>query len=296
MATIQLTPEKIFLLQHVDRENLEPGSYEFPDFLLIGPQRTGTSWLRENLSFHPEIFMPSKKELYFFNKLITKSGSNYTSDRLEWYSEQFNPRFSDIVKQNASYLKNTRNIHSLDLSLKKLFAPCRKGEATASYAVMRESLIEEIKILNPDIRAIMLIRNPIERAWSHAKKDLLRQTNKTLDEVSFDEFMKFYSKDYQLRCGRYSEIIKKWDLIIGKNNLFIGIYDDIGTRPEDLLRKIFNFLGVSDRSECINVSLSRVVINKTKAEIIPATHRDFLLGLFGDELEELNETFHLGWS
>jgi hypothetical protein len=296
MATIELTTEKISRLRHVNRHDLKPGRYEFPDFLLIGPQRTGTSWLHENLCFHPEIFMPSKKELYFFNKLITKSGANYTSDRLEWYSARFTPGFSDIIRQNALHLKNTRSLGSLNFSFKKLFSPCMKGEATASYAVMKESLIEEIALLNPDIKTIMLIRNPLERAWSHAKKDLLRQTQKTLQEVSIDDFKKFYSKDYQLRCGGYSEIIRKWGLIIGRDKFFIGMYDDIETRPNDLLRNIFSFLGVSDSREHINSLLSSVVINKTTKEVIPERHRAFLLDLFRDELEELNQTFKMRWN
>lgn len=41
----------------------------FPDFLIIGPQRTGTSWLAENLRSHPQIFFTRPKELFFFDLL-----------------------------------------------------------------------------------------------------------------------------------------------------------------------------------------------------------------------------------
>jgi hypothetical protein len=39
----------------------------FPDFLIIGPQRTGTTWLHAHLRFHPQIFLSEPKELYFFS-------------------------------------------------------------------------------------------------------------------------------------------------------------------------------------------------------------------------------------
>jgi len=54
-----------------------------PNFMLIGAQKCGTSWLAAMLRQHPDIFVPEKKELHFFNLK-----SNYARG-IEWYRKQF---------------------------------------------------------------------------------------------------------------------------------------------------------------------------------------------------------------
>lgn len=52
-----------------------------PDFLCIGSQRAGTTWLHECLREHPDLFLPEQKELHFFNSSFDKG--------LEYYSSMF---------------------------------------------------------------------------------------------------------------------------------------------------------------------------------------------------------------
>ena len=51
------------------------GARPLPDFLIIGPQRTGTTWLHAHLRFHPQIFLSEPKELYFFSSLEQRDPS-----------------------------------------------------------------------------------------------------------------------------------------------------------------------------------------------------------------------------
>src|SRR5690606_11946368 len=53
--------------------------YSFPDFICIGAQKSGTTWLYENLKLHPDIFMPDKKELHYFNLNYHTSLAYYNS-------------------------------------------------------------------------------------------------------------------------------------------------------------------------------------------------------------------------
>lgn len=70
MAKIKIDNKLMTKFNHIPINDLAPGEYDFPDFLLIGPQRTGTTWLHRNLILHPDIYMPPEKELYYFNNLI----------------------------------------------------------------------------------------------------------------------------------------------------------------------------------------------------------------------------------
>ena len=46
----------------------------FPDFIGIGAQKAGTTWLHRNLQAHPGIWMPKEKELHYFDEKITQEG------------------------------------------------------------------------------------------------------------------------------------------------------------------------------------------------------------------------------
>lgn len=239
--------------------------------------------------------MPAKKELYFFNKLIVKKGKNYTSDRIEWYSSKFIPTIYDLIIQNALNIKRIKSLKTLNLNYKRYFFSGIKGEATASYAAMPEELINEIVTLNEKIKVIMLIRHPTYRAWSHAKKDLVRHHRKSLKDVTFQEFKDFYTRDYQLRCGRYSDIITKWSRFVPEDRFFIGNYDDLKNKPHDLLKRIFVFLEVSVRDNNINNYLAQKVINTTGIENIPEDHKKLLLELFEEEISKLTGKYNLEW-
>ena len=72
---------------HVSRRDLSLAS--FPDFLIVGPQRTGTTWLHANLREHQEIFLAEPKEIFFFNRLKTPDHPKFESNDLSWYLKFF---------------------------------------------------------------------------------------------------------------------------------------------------------------------------------------------------------------
>lgn len=302
MATISLTKELISKLKHINIDSLKTGKYNFPDFIIIGPQRTGTTWLHHNLIKHPQIFMPSQKELFFFCNLIDKEANrHYYSDRLEWYSDKF---ASFNIENLVNFLK--MNVKNVVINRKPEGTLCRfrhylgnnviKGEATASYAAMDESLIRELICLKPDIKIIMFIRHPYDRAWSHAKKDLVRESSRSFEDVTLEEFKEFFSSDYQVRCGRYTDIIEQWQKFTKKEQLFVGVFDDIKKAPKNVLKDVFSFLGVSVNENYIEDQLSATVINPTGKQPIPDAHKEILKNLFAEEIGKMNSRFGLDWS
>lgn len=296
MAKIHLTPEKIEKLQFINKKGLKPGIYNFPDFLLIGPQRTGTTWLSYNLDSTPQIFIPPKKELLFFSLLkIKEKHKAFSSDRLEWYSKKLTPTLWKFFLRNIKKLKTTGKISTINLNYNKFSSPLLTGEGTTNYAIMDEGLINEITILNPDIKVIMLIRHPVDRAWSYVKLHFVRYKKRNINEINFKEFADHYSSNYMIRCGTYTEIIKNWQKYVKKENFFIGFFDDIAARPNELLARILGFLGVPGSENVIKKDMSDRVINQVISKEIPESHKEFLFTLFKDEIQRLNSMFHLNW-
>ena len=236
MAIVNFTSETLQKLKFVRTSGLRAGKYSFPDFLIIGPQRTGTTWLHKNLQFHPDILMPRQKELFFFSNLkIKQSNKTYSSDELAWYLNKFR-LFS--INGVGKILHNI--IESGQIRIPKVL-----GEATASYAVMENDLIEEIFTLHPDIKIILFIRNPIERAWSNAKRILVKEKGFEFEQVPFKEFEKFYKDENQIRGGRYTKTIHRWQNYVKPNNFFVGFFDSIKDNPEGLLKRVLQFLNIA---------------------------------------------------
>src|SRR3974390_3472003 len=53
-----------------------------PDFLVVSPSKTGTSWLFEHLRYHPQIVVPPQKEVRYFDRL-------WRTHDIDWYCAQF---------------------------------------------------------------------------------------------------------------------------------------------------------------------------------------------------------------
>ncbi len=257
----------------------------FPDFLIVGPQRTGTTWLHAHLRYHPEIMLAEPKELYFFSSLKTPESPRFRSNELDWYLHFFRERPVRVLLRHAISLWRYR----------QLYRPRVRGEATASYAGLDQDVIREITILKPDIKVILMIRNPVERAWSHAKKDLARNRGRKLEDVSESEFERFFTDPYQRQCGRYTENIDNWSAHLRPRNLLVALFDDIDARPEELLLEIMSFLGVSSDRRYISGAVRRPV-NPTAGIRIPEHHLRLLNEVLRDDITNLQTRFGLSWS
>ncbi|MEM7203334.1 MAG: sulfotransferase [Planctomycetota bacterium] len=253
----------------------------FPDFLLIGPQRTATTWMHDCLCRHPQVFMPDVKEIYYFNALewpgAYPSWMKPFSPELSWYLDHFEPSPKERQRREKECLA----------AWGEEFAPQARGEATASYAAgLSEKVIDDIVALNPAIKVVLVIRNPIERAWSHAKKDLALERGRSASEVSDEEFIEFTSQYYQVACGRYSRILDLWRPRLQPDALLIERFERVAQDPQGLLLDVLRFLGLRADPKYVGLEAERHT-NPTAASPIPSAVNAVLHELFAGELEWL---------
>lgn len=272
-------------LQYVKLSDPAADLRYFPDFLVVGPQRTGTTWLHAQLRYHPEIMLSEPKELYFFSSLKNPESPRFRSNELQWYLRFFHePLWRVLLRQAISLWRYHER-----------YRPRVRGEATASYAGLDRDVIQEIVALKPDVKVIFMIRNPIERAWSHAKKDLARNRRRRLEEVTEAEFERFFTDPYQLRCAHYTENIDNWVACLRPRHLLVALFDDIDRDPEALLLEVMSFLGVTSDRRYISADV-RKPVNPTATTKIPQRYRQFLQELLKDDMAKLEERFGLSWA
>ena len=149
----------------------------FPDFLIIGAQKSGTTWLHRNLQAHPQVWMPKEKELHYFDE---KLGANTSLRSKLWGERAMDERWRrQVRRQIGRYSKFSLADIAWDLkyflgswndawyaSLFTQGAGKTVGETTPDYSVLGRKQIAHVHEIMPQAKIIFMMRNPIERAWS----------------------------------------------------------------------------------------------------------------------------------
>ena len=174
------------------------------DFIGLGAQKAGTSWIYACLYEHPEICMPFKEINFFSRERNWKKG-------LDWYKDRF----------------KTCPKHKL------------KGEFSTSY-LDSEIAAKRIYKYFPDVKLIACLRNPIDRAFSNYKHDI--KMGNISENTSFDEAIKKH-KEY-IKRGFYNQQLEQYLKLFPRDQILILIYEDIEKNPLKFIQKIYNFLNV----------------------------------------------------
>lgn len=232
-----------------------PRSLTLPDFLGIGAQKGGTSWLHANLAAHPGIFCSEPKELHYFDQ----------------YFDQGLERYADSFAKGAGRCK---------------------GEITPAYAILPESRVRFIRAVMPDIRLIFMMRNPIERAWSHAMMTLCWKVNRQPEQVSEAEYLEHFRGDASIGRGDYEAVLGRWLACFDRSQLFLGYFEQIASDPRALLRAVFTHLGVTADVDWSLFPL-REVFYRGNGAPLPEHYRQILLEMYEPRLRRLRKVYDI---
>ena len=196
-----------------------------PNLLIVGAAKSGTTSLHNYLKQHPEIFMSNHKEPHFLiNKEIGENRIPKAVKTLNEYSSLFDG--SDTFKY--------------------------RGESSAMYLQFPNIAIKNIKkYLEKNIKIIIMLRNPIDRAFSgyqHVKRFNVDEelTFAQALDVCEDRYFKQTSLTPATRyihIGMYYDFVKKF-MHSFSDQIHVIIYDDFITDTQNELSKVFSFLKV----------------------------------------------------
>ncbi len=214
-----------------------------PDFFIVGAPKSGTTAMYMYLKKHPEIFMPDKKEVHFF-------GTDFVS-----------PRFIRDIKDYMSLFADASDEKHV-------------GEASAWYLYSKKAA-NEIKQFNPFSKIIIMLRNPVDVIYSlhnwfvskgveniadlesALKLEHIRRQGLYLPDT--DHFKEaFYYRD----VVKYTEQVKRYVDVFGRENIHIIIFDDFKYDTESIYQETLRFLDVDQNFKpafsIINPSTYRV--------------------------------------
>ncbi len=223
----------------------------FPNFIGIGAMRSGTSWFSKNLDKHPQIAMSKRKELHFFDREIDSSKNPFLPKQVEAkirYSKYF-------VKAGI---------------LNKV-----KGEFTPAYAILSREKISLIHSWMPNVKLIFVMRDPVLRAWSHARKDYEIYRGKPIQHASTNEIIEYFDQPAVANRGNYADCLENWFRYYQKDSFFITFMDEVATRPMELIKEVYEFLGVDSNIGIDESDMSKKV-NARPLTNLPDDIREYL--------------------
>jgi hypothetical protein len=209
-----------------------------PNFIIAGAEKSGTSSLVFYLSEHDSIYIPSVKEIYFFN-----NEENFKRG-VEWYEKWF------------SGWSGERAV----------------GECTPLY-MYDPTCSGKIHRMFPEMKLIFILRNPIDRAYSnywhqirggkefHTFEKSLEKKRKPIGKT------KFYNRPYAyLDKGCYYLQLRRFTEKFTRDQMYVVIFDDLIDYPQKVLDKICSFLEVEPKKDykSINVIKNKTSLPKSK--------------------------------
>ena len=213
------------------------------DFFIVGAPKAGTTSLYHYLSEHPQVEMSSQKEPdYFSDKAIHQQGMYYGKNRvntLDKYESLF------VQKEGVVY-----------------------GEGSVSY-LFYDNVAEDIKKYNPNAKIIIMLRNPIERAFSHYLMDY----RLGLVSDSFENIITKKSKHknahlfYQqyIEVSKYANQIQRYLDFFEKENILFIDYEDFKNNVAKTVDQVYDFLNISTEFAAdINTKYNTFTMPKNK--------------------------------
>ncbi|QIZ72968.1 sulfotransferase family protein [Oxynema aestuarii] len=202
-----------------------------PNFLIIGAAKAGTTALYAYLKQHPEIYMSPVKEPNFFafegkqpdyiGPGAAEAGTNHSIVNLEDYQALF----SGVSQEKAI------------------------GEASTMYLYIPETA-NRINHYIPDAKLIAILRNPIDRAYSHflhLRRDGREWIGDFLEacQQEEDRINKHWSPAWHYKhVGLYYQQLQHYFEICDRKQIKVLLYEDWKQQPEATIEDIFSFLGV----------------------------------------------------
>jgi len=196
-----------------------------PEYYIVGTAKAGTTSIFKVLLQHPHIFVPEKKETYFFGEHFYRDAKVETLD-------EYRKIFSKAPRD------------------------CVTLEVSTSYLYSRKAA-SEIKAYNADAKIIIILRNPVDRAYSNYLYKL-----KTGKEPVY-EFQKALEAEesriregwpygfHYTRMGLYCEQVKRYLETFDARNILILLFDELKKDKRSFYDGLFRFLDIEFDAECI---------------------------------------------
>lgn len=183
-----------------------------PNFLIIGAAKAGSTALAAYLSSHPDVFVASEKEVHFFDDHFQRG--------VDWYASRF-----EAVREERAV-----------------------GDATPTYMYTDEAIGRMADLL-PDAKLIAILRNPVERAYSHYWWMRALDERRPFEDAIHDEILGLEEPNPEkyVAAGRYLERLERVCRYYPRSSMHVVILEELRASARARYAEVCRFLGVDDQ-------------------------------------------------
>lgn len=228
---------------------------KIPNLFIIGAMKSGTTYLHDLLSAHPDIFMSKIKEPCYFVK---------SNELKKFAPSMWNMGISENHDKYFQLFENVKN--------EKIV-----GESSTLYTKFPtlSGVPEKIYNFNPDAKFIYVMRDPIERTLSHFWH------NVHVESKMFDIYEGIKSDPHYMNVSYYALQINQYLKFFNKKQFFFLTFEKMIKNPENMLINIFEWLNVDSGFKVSNIDQPKNVtpkgINVLKWDILSYKVRNIKL-------------------
>jgi len=221
----------------------------YPDFVCIGAQKAGTTWLHANLCGQPGVWLPPIKELQYFNEVFIPEHRRWTRDHRRNHATTRLVKLVEAPVRPIDWTLVAELAHVAGGEISDAwygqvfdFAPQEAitGELTPEYSLLPEEGIRHILSLNRRTKIIFMVRDMIDRAWSHIR--MLAAAHENYPSV--EDLVGLAGLADILDRSNYNAILSRWLALWPADQFLLLNYDDVSQRPAYLLKMVGDFLGI----------------------------------------------------
>jgi hypothetical protein len=215
------------------------GNMRGPDFLVVGAQRAGTTWIHFMLLRHRALWLPPVKELHYFDRPeVRRTVTDRKELRRAILSPLFPPRPWHVPylfgrRSDEWYLTLFHGAHA-----KGLIA----GEVTPAYATLDAEGLRRIHATNGEIRLIFVMRDPVERTWSAVNNAFKK--NQLDGAFTIEKALKMAHATGPTLRSAYTDAMARLEAMFPREQLHFCFFDDLRDQPETFATGLLRFLRV----------------------------------------------------
>ncbi len=267
-----------------------------PDFIVIGAQKGGTTWLHVQLNDHPDVWLPPTKEIHYFDRTYPQLPgfvTQFDSPVLAYWTRAWRTKtLRRVVNRRGDYrwLARFMGMVRTDGWYVSLFPSTNgkvTGETTPEYALLPQERVAKVHALLPHTKLIYILRNPIERIWSQAAMHFKTKAMK-LDDISDPELYAYLNAEASLAHSMYMRNLATWRQFYSDDQIFVAFNEEIRNEPEALLRRVFAFLGLAPEGYIFEQAALEAQVNSRNYAALPPEVGAHLAQRLIDDLRELH--------
>lgn len=267
-----------------------------PDALCIGAQKAATTWLYRNMAFHPLVWLPPIKELNFFTSLHLQ---NHLSDDRDHRRNQITASRNWWQHATGRDQERRQQVACLDhLATEQLTTewytrifdsrgPDQIGiDISPEYSLLPREGIRHALAINPALKAIAILRDPVERGLSHA----VMLAGHDADAAVVWRILRSEALLVLMKYSDYPRWLGRWRGLLPPGNLLVATMRQVRGEPHAVLERVCRFLGLPYHADLFPKA-TEAVFAGSRRTAITSEMRPFLR----ERMERIYAELHEQW-